>query len=360
VYKRQTSDIKVVNEIKAGTTPTGENAEIAKKVYALICEKWKDSKTLTATPQWKASGFCNPNKLVIGPNRTACIKAIKAAYKMEDKSGNLTQALVDKLASSEVIKESTNFNKISESLNLLSFEDFISGKSKIGVHEQIDMEALKASLKSVTTSSKTSSKSTTSEGPFKNKEEGDSFRKWVNDNHSDWAKENKLDVTGSHTNSFIMKAWNKFKDEYKPGEKKSEKKSDKPAEAVDKSKVSEEIENLMITASDKIKDIFNDSSFWEEYKGSVNDDEDRAKVGFGDWWKSNIERNYLKPSKSKIDSLPKDSEEKEVCQKMYDTLVGLKSKIDQKIIGETTDDTATWKIYKLDGETKSYKINTDF
>jgi hypothetical protein len=357
--KTTTSDIKVVNEIKAGTTPTGENAEIAKKVYALICEKWKDSKTLTATSQWKASGFCNPNKLIIGPNRSACIKAIKAAYKMEDKSGNLTQALVDKLASSEVIKESSGFNKISENLNLLSFEDFISGKSRI--QEQIDMDALKASLKSgSSSSSKSTSSKSTGESPFKDKTEGDSFRKWVNDKHADWAKENKLDTSGSHTNSFILKAWNKFKDEYKPGTSGDEKSKEKSDVAVDKTKVSEEIENLMVTASDKIKDIFNDSSFWEEYKGSVNDDEEKAKVGFSDWWKSNIERNYLKPSKSKIDSLPKDSEEKEVCQKMYDTLLGLKSKIDQKIIGETPDDTATWKIYKLDGETESYKINTDF
>jgi hypothetical protein len=230
--KTSTSDIKVVNEIKAGTTPTGENAEIAKKVYALICEKWKNSKTLTESPQWKASGFCNPNKLIIGPNRSACIKAIKAAYKMEDKSGNLTQALVDKLASSEVIKESSGFNKISENLNLLSFEDFISGKSRI--QEQVDMEALKASLKSgSSSSSKSTSSKSTGESPFISKEEGDSFRKWVNDNHAEWAKENKLDVSGSHTNSFIKKAWDEFKNDYKPGEKKEEKKE----ESVDESKI---------------------------------------------------------------------------------------------------------------------------
>lgn len=232
-----TSTVKIVNEIKAGTTPTGENAEIAKKVYALICEKWKESKTLTSTPQWKASGFCNPNKLIIGPNRTACIKAIKAAYKMEDKSGNLTQAFVDNLSASDVIKESADFKKMSESLNLLSFEDFISGKSKIEVNEQVDMEALKQSLSSSSASSKSTSNApktaSTWESPFKDKAEGDAFRKWVNDNHSDWAKENKLDVSGSHTNSFIKKAWEKFKDEYKPGNKKEEKKE----ESVDWSKI---------------------------------------------------------------------------------------------------------------------------
>lgn len=312
--KKDSSPVKIVNEIKAGTTPTGENAEIAKKVYALICEKWKESKTLTASSQWKASGFCNPNKLIIGPNRTACIKAIKAAYKMDDKSGNLTQAFVDKLSASEVIKESTDFTRMTESLNLLSFEDFISGKSKIGVHEQVDMEALKQSLSSSSSSSKSTSNTSKKSSTEKSKD----------------------------------------KDKDKPGDSKKE------SGEVDKSKVSEEIENLIITASDKIKNLFNDSSFWEEYKGSVNDDEERAKEGFGDWWKSNIERKYLKPSKTKIDSLPKDSEERKVCEKMYYTLIGLKSKIDVKILGETTDDTVTWKIYQLDGETKSYKIDTDF
>jgi surface antigen len=50
---------------------------------------------------------------------------------------------------------------------------------------------------------------------FKNKAEGDEFRAWVNDFHSEYAKEIDLDRAGSHTNSFIMKAWDKLGNKYK-------------------------------------------------------------------------------------------------------------------------------------------------
>lgn len=46
------------------------------------------------------------------------------------------------------------------------------------------------------------------DSPFKNKEEGNEFRKWVNDTLPSWAKKLKLDPSGSHTNSFIINAWN--------------------------------------------------------------------------------------------------------------------------------------------------------
>lgn len=49
---------------------------------------------------------------------------------------------------------------------------------------------------------------------FKNKSEGDDFRLWVNTYHEDYAKSIDLDKEGSHTNSFIMKAWNKLGKKY--------------------------------------------------------------------------------------------------------------------------------------------------
>ena len=353
-----TSGIKVPKTIKSGTTPTGENAEIAKKIFALICEKWKESKTLTATTAWKKSAFCSPGSLILGPNRRTCVAAIKAAYGISDSSGDLTQELVDKLSASESVKESFELKSIPTSSKLLSFNDFLSAKSTF--NEKIDMDALKKALAGGSSNSKSKSgssdKKITWESPFKNKDEGDAFRKWVNDKHSDWATENKLDVSGSHTNSFIKKAWEKYKDDYKPGENKTDNK-------VDSSKAGEnaaEIEKLMTAASDSIVEIFSNAEFWKDYKGRVNDDEEKAKVGFNDWWDNNILRTKLKPSKQKLDTLPEDSDEKSVCKKMYDTIVGLKSTIDSKIIGENDNDTATWKMYLLNGDVKSYKVDTDF
>jgi hypothetical protein len=43
--------------------------------------------------------------------------------------------------------------------------------------------------------------------PFKTKKEGDSFREWFNDNYPSEAKEIDLDRSGSHTNKYILKAY---------------------------------------------------------------------------------------------------------------------------------------------------------
>jgi hypothetical protein len=44
--------------------------------------------------------------------------------------------------------------------------------------------------------------------PFKTKEEGNAFRKWLNDNYPGIAKSFELDRVGSHTNSYIKNAFN--------------------------------------------------------------------------------------------------------------------------------------------------------
>jgi len=72
-------------------------------------------------------------------------------------------------------------------------------------------------IKSKVFGDSTSSSNSSSSSPFKTKQEGDKFRKWVNDNYPDYAKQIDLDVSGSHTNKYIMKAWNKYGNQYKEG-----------------------------------------------------------------------------------------------------------------------------------------------
>lgn len=57
-------------------------------------------------------------------------------------------------------------------------------------------------------------KSSSVEVPFKNREEGDKFRKWVNDNYPNYAKKIDLDKSGSHNNEYVKKAWSKYGSEY--------------------------------------------------------------------------------------------------------------------------------------------------
>ena len=60
--------------------------------------------------------------------------------------------------------------------------------------------------------------------PFRNKTEGDAFRKWVNDNHKEYADKINLDPTGNwkegqkHFNGYMLKAWNKYGKEYVDGD----------------------------------------------------------------------------------------------------------------------------------------------
>ena len=76
-----------------------------------------------------------------------------------------------------------------------------------------------------TTPTQTNSKSSV-KVPFKNTEEGNAFRKWVNDIHPNYAKEIKLDREGPHNNSYITKAWNKYGSEYQNKDKNKEKESE--------------------------------------------------------------------------------------------------------------------------------------
>ena len=50
--------------------------------------------------------------------------------------------------------------------------------------------------------------------PFKNKKEGNLFRKWVNKNYPSYAKEIDLEEEGSCANCFIQLAWEKYYPEY--------------------------------------------------------------------------------------------------------------------------------------------------
>jgi antitoxin component YwqK of YwqJK toxin-antitoxin module len=60
--------------------------------------------------------------------------------------------------------------------------------------------------------------------PFRNKTEGDAFRKWVNDNHKEYADKIDLDPTGhwkegqKHFKGYMLKAWNKYGKEYVDGD----------------------------------------------------------------------------------------------------------------------------------------------
>jgi len=74
------------------------------------------------------------------------------------------------------------------------------------------------------------------------KESGNAFRGWVNTTHPDVAKKYDLDPEGSHTNSYIKKAWDQLGDEYVA----SLEKKDTPG-------VSQKVKDAASSVVDKIK-----------------------------------------------------------------------------------------------------------
>lgn len=76
------------------------------------------------------------------------------------------------------------------------------------------LESVKTKVFNDSSSQSTQTSSTNVNVPFKNRQEGDRFRKWVNDTHPEYAKQINLDPSGSYNNSYIKKAWNKYGREY--------------------------------------------------------------------------------------------------------------------------------------------------
>lgn len=90
---------------------------------------------------------------------------------------------------------------------------FLKTKNATGYFGDKTQAALDAYNKSgasagAATGAATGSSSTTQDLPFKNREEGNAFRNWLNDNFPDAAKSLNLDRDGSHTNDYIKKAFN--------------------------------------------------------------------------------------------------------------------------------------------------------
>jgi hypothetical protein len=84
---------------------------------------------------------------------------------------------------------------------------FVKEKKRLKALSQSSGQGQSTSTSSPTTSTNTGS-STSS--PFANRAEGDAFRAWINDNYPDYARSIDLDRSGSHTNSYILRAWSDY------------------------------------------------------------------------------------------------------------------------------------------------------
>jgi hypothetical protein len=456
---------ELATTIKKGKTPTGKDAEIVIEVKKLIYNMFK-STDLIKEAYWKEVYKNYPNiTAIFGPNTASLIKTVKGT--MSNMSADNTSdinPLFYKTLKTAKVKESidNNWGKI------VSFESFM--KSKINENEGeivIDLSKVGKSIEKSKESSSSSSNKSKSKGssgsksdvpsepatPFKTKEDGDKFREWVNKKYPDWAKENKLDASGSENNSYIRKAYSQYGSEYEKstsaptvtkidgkqmnallkqlkdkgakvelqltqssgepvilfysgkvyghiyntkkvsyvnteGGKKTWWGTYDPAKGMvsfdggkawkieyvakctiterlsvspEMSKKADEAQNLLIKMSDMIVAKFGDTGFWKEFKGSMNDDEDGAVAAFSKWYGNKIEGAYYNPAINRINQLPAGKLKENLLKNTSKKFNSFQFKsLINKLYGSSGTDTYRWSIYKADGKTKDYNVDTDF
>jgi hypothetical protein len=103
--------------------------------------------------------------------------------------------------------------------------------------------------------------------------------------------------------------------------------------------------SIAIQISDKIRDLFNNPTFWAKYKGMINDNEDDALVAFNNWWRTSIT-----PMLAKIPSTDLNVQ----------TIIRIQPSIQQALLGSSSSDTVSWTILGAQGMSKEYSVDTDF
>ena len=159
--------------------------------------------------------------------------------------------------------------------------------------------------------------------------------------------------------------------------KKEDKKGDEEAAeekpAIDPEKITEEIQDLLSKANNRIVDLYDDTDYWKEFKGNFNDDEDEAVDDVfgskydskGTWWYKKIMRPYVTKAADLLNGEYKDleTEDPDVWDHLWDEIKEFKETYKQlrkKTLGSTSNDSYKWSLKFYDGSKESYEVDTDF
>ena len=441
--------------IKSGKyTKESKEGKIVIEVKKTIYAKFK--KYLGKTKDWGVvykSGVDNVSGTLLA-NTQAVIKGVKAGLVddypklKDDKTGDITPEFIDAINKVTESKENT-------SGRLITFENFIKSK----VNEAFNQAAAETAMSGGGSSnkSKSSGKSSgkipeDSASPFKNKEEGDKFRAWVNQKYPDWAKQNSLDSTGPFNNGYIRKAYTQYGVEYgkttsAPTVKKMDGKemnallskvkeytakaqlqlttssgepvimyysgkvyghiynnyrvsyvnteggnktftgtynaekgfvsfgsgrdfnlksvvlcsiTEKLSASPEETEKATKADSLLIKMSEMIVTKFGDTGFWKPFKGRINDDEDAAVAAFSKWFGKTIEDAYYNPAINRAKQISNSKSKTNLLKNTTESNRFQFDKLINKLYGSSGTDTYRWTIYKSDGSTKSYQVDTDF
>lgn len=226
---------EIKNDLPVKVSEAGKKGEVIKKVKQLIKEKFGNNKKINTDATFKQVINSPSTYNLFGPKTQALIIKLKKLFKLKDETSDITQDLIDKLENHKATNESKT--------NLLSFSSFLNSRINED-NDELDYDAF-SSYKGGSSTGSTDKKASYSSGnseptPFTTEEEGNAFRKWVNDTHTDWAKKNQLDPSGKKDNAYIRKAYKEFGKEYI--EKGAKDKEAKRLEEIEKGPI--EIKNV--------------------------------------------------------------------------------------------------------------------
>jgi hypothetical protein len=134
-----------------------------------------------------------------------------------------------------------------------------------------------------------------------------------------------------------------------------------------------EIEDLLKKANEEIVDLYDDTTYWKEYKGTFNDNEDEAvKDVFGEnyesktsWWYKKVRRPYVIKAEDLLAySYPglKDSDS-DAWDHLKDEITEFETtykRLKEKTLGDTGLDTYKWSLKLYKGGKETYQVDTDF
>ena len=120
-------------------------------------------------------------------------------------------------------------------------------------------------------------------------------------------------------------------------------------------------DELLTKMSEMIVAKFNDNSFWKPFKGTFNDSEQEAVIAFTKWYGAKIEDAYYNSALNRTKQLPSSKAKENLSKNFSETSDRFQfDRIIKKLYGGTSNDTYKWTIYKSNGTTKTYSVDTDF
>ena len=143
--------------------------------------------------------------------------------------------------------------------------------------------------------------------------------------------------------------------------------------SIDVDKVVEEIQDLLSKANNRIVDLYDDTDYWKEYKGTFNDDEDEAVDDVfgrrydskGTWWYRRIRVPFVKKAANLLNDEYKNLKlsDRDAWEHLWDEIKEFGETYKQlrkKTVGSSYFDSYKWSLKLYNGNKESYEVDCDF